>query len=246
MGKRILSQRLGRGTSTFRSPVHLRIASIRYPPLSSTTVKGIVVDIDHEPGRSAPIAIIKLEDGREVYNVAVEGLRVGQIIEVGPGASPSIGNIVPLRNVPEGTRICNIEARPGDGGKFVRSGGGYAILIGKTSTHAIVVLPSGKQKHLLLDCRATIGVVAGGGRLEKPLLKAGNSYHKWKPRARKWPRVRGVAMNAVDHPHGGGSHQSESKPTTVSRRTPPGRKVGHIAAKRTGRKRGAQSESRSQ
>ncbi|MEM4052736.1 MAG: 50S ribosomal protein L2, partial [Ignisphaera sp.] len=81
--------------------------------------------------------------------------------------------------------------------------------------------------------------VAGGGRLEKPLLKAGNAYYKWRAKARKWPRVRGVAMNAVDHPHGGGSHQSESKPTTVSRRAPPGRKVGHIAARRTGRRKGA-------
>lgn len=241
MGKRILAQRLGRGTSTFRSPGHLRIAPIRYPPIS-TTIKGVVIDIVHEPGRSAPIAIIKLEDGKEMCNVAVEGLRVGQIIEAGPTASPSLGNITLLRNIPEGMKICNIEARPGDGGKFVRVGGGYAILIGKTSTHAIVILPSGKQKQFLLDCRATVGVVAGSGRLEKPLLKAGNAYYKWKPRARKWPRVRGVAMNAVDHPHGGGSHQSESKPTTVSRTAPPGRKVGHIAAKRTGRKRGARSE----
>jgi large subunit ribosomal protein L2 len=246
MGKRILAQRLGRGTSTFRSPGHLKIAPVRYPPPSTSTVKGIVVDIVHEPGRSAPVAIIKLEDGREVYNVAVEGLRVGQIIEIGPAASPSNGNILPLKNIPEGTKICNIEARPGDGGKFVRSGGSYAILIGKTATHAIVVLPSSKQKEFLLDCRATIGVVAGGGRLEKPLLKAGNAYYKWKPRARKWPRVRGVAMNAVEHPHGGGSHQSESKPTTVSRNAPPGRKVGHIAARRTGRKKGAQSGSQSQ
>lgn len=239
MGKRILVQRMGRGTQTFRSPKHLKLAPVRYPPPSSETLRGIVVDIVHEPGRSAPIAIIKLEDGKTVHNVAVEGLRVGQIVEIGPSASPSIGNILPLRSIPEGTKICNIEVRPGDGGKLVRSGGGYATLIGKSLTHGVIVLPSGKQKQLLLDCRATIGVVAGGGRLEKPLLKAGNAYYKWKPKARKWPRVRGVAMNAVDHPHGGGSHQSESKPTAVSRNAPPGRKVGHIAARRSGRKKGA-------
>ncbi|MEM0026821.1 MAG: 50S ribosomal protein L2 [Ignisphaera sp.] len=240
MGKRILVQRMGRGTSTFRSPKHIKLAPVKYPHIPLTnTVKGIVVDILHEPGRSAPVALIKLENGEEFYNVAIEGLRVGQIIEIGPNASPSNGNILPLRNIPEGARICNIELRPFDGGKLVRSGGSYAILTGKTSTHAIITLPSGKQKSILLDARATIGVVAGGGRLEKPLLKAGNAYYKWKVKARKWPRVRGVAMNAVDHPHGGGSHQSESKPTTVSRRAPPGRKVGHIAAKRTGRKKGA-------
>ena len=239
MGKRIRVQRIGRSSPTYRSPGHLRIAPVSYPQLLNETVKGVVVDIVHEPGRSAPIAVIKLVNGEEMYNVAVEGLRVGQIVEIGPSAPPSPGNVLPLRNIPEGTKICNIEVRPGDGGKLVRVGGGYAVLIGKTSTHAVVVLPSGKQKELLLDCRATIGVVAGGGRLEKPLLKAGNAYYKWRPKARKWPKVRGVAMNAVDHPHGGGSHQSESKPTTVSRNAPPGRKVGHIAARRSGRKKGA-------
>jgi len=239
MGKRILVQRMGRGTSTFRSPSHLKIAPVRYPQPTSKTMKGIVTEILHEAGRSAPIALIKLEDGEVFYNIAVEGIRVGQIIEIGSEASPNTGNILPLRNIPEGMYICNIEIRPGDGGKLIRVGGSYGILIGKTTTHAIITLPSGKQKLIPLDSRATIGVVAGGGRLEKPLLKAGNAYYKWKVRARKWPRVRGVAMNAVDHPHGGGSHQSESKPTTVSRRAPPGRKVGHIAARRTGRKKGA-------
>jgi large subunit ribosomal protein L2 len=240
MGKRILVQRMGRGTQTFRSPSHLRIAPVKYPSTAvNTLIKGIVVDILHDPGRSAPIALIKLENGEEFYNIAVEGLRVGQVIEIGQNASPSIGNILPLGSIPEGTKICNIELRPNDGGKLVRSGGSYAVITGKTSTHAIITLPSGKQKTILLDARATIGIVAGSGRIEKPLLKAGNAYYKWKVRARKWPRVRGVAMNAVDHPHGGGSHQSESKPTTVSRRAPPGRKVGHIAARRTGRKKGA-------
>lgn len=239
MGKRILSQRMGRGTQVFRSPAHMRVAPVKYPPLGSASKRGIVAEILHEPGRSAPIALIKLEDGSEFYNIAVEGLRIGQVVEIGVDAPPQNGNIVTLRSIPEGTRICNIELRPGDGGKLARTGGSYAILIGKSSTHAVITLPSGRQKTVLLDARATIGVVAGGGRLEKPLLKAGNAYYKWRAKARKWPRVRGVAMNAVDHPHGGGSHQSESKPTTVSRRAPPGRKVGHIAARRTGRRKGA-------
>jgi len=238
LGKRILVQRQGRGTPTFRSPSHLRVAPAHYPPASSETIRGVVAELVHDPGRWVPLARIVLENGLEFYNVAVEGLKVGDVIEIGPDAKPVNGNILPLRSIPEGTRICNIEIRPNDGGKLVRAGGTYATVIGKTSTHAIVVLPSGKQKMIPLDARATIGVVAGGGRLEKPLLKAGNAYHKWKAKAHKWPRTRGVAMNPVDHPHGGGSHQSESKPTTVSRNAPPGRKVGHIAAKRTGRRKG--------
>ena len=239
MGKRILVQRMGRGSPTFRSPSHLRVAPARYPPLTEHAVRGVVAELVHDPGRWVPLARIVLEDGCEFYNVAVEGLRVGQEVEIGAGARPSLGNVLPLREIPEGTRICNIEIRPGDGGKLARSAGAAAVLIGKTRDKAIVQLPSGKQKLLPLTARATIGVPAGGGRIEKPLLKAGAAYHKWKVKARKWPRVRGVAMNAVSHPHGGGSHQSESKPTTVSRRAPPGRKVGHIAARRTGRKKGA-------
>jgi len=214
------------------------VAPAHYPPASSETIRGVVAELVHDPGRWVPLARIVLENGLEFYNVAVEGLKVGDVIEMGPDAKPVNGNILPLRSIPEGTRICNIEIRPNDGGKLVRASGTYATVIGKTSKHAIVVLPSGKQKMIPLDARATIGVVAGGGRLEKPLLKAGNAYHKWKVKARKWPRTRGVAMNPVDHPHGGGAHQSESKPTTVSRNAPPGRKVGHIAAKRTGRRKG--------
>ena len=100
----------------------------------------------------------------------------------------------------------------------------------------MIKLPSDKIKSVSKKAMATVGVVAGGGVTEKPLLKAGANYWKYKVKAKKWPTVRGVAMNAVDHPHGGGSHQSVSRSSTVSRNAPPGRKVGHIAARRAGRK----------
>lgn len=237
MGKRILSQRAGRGTSTFRSPSHLRIASARYPPLSPDTKKGVVVELVHDPGRWVPLARIMLEDGTTFYVPAAEGVYQGQVVYIGPQAPVNVGNILPLSSIPEGTKVYNIELRPGDGGKIARQAGSYAVVLGKSGNYAIVLLPSGEQKTLLGNCRATIGVPAGAGRPEKPLLKAGAAYHKWKVKARKWPRVRGVAMNAVSHPHGGGAHQSVSRSSTVSRMTPPGRKVGHIAAKRTGRKK---------
>ena len=99
----------------------------------------------------------------------------------------------------------------------------------------VVVLPSGEMKRLDPECRATIGVVAGGGRTEKPHVKAGNKYHKMKTRGTKWPNVRGVAMNAVDHPFGGGGRQHPGKPKSISRDAPPGRKVGDISSRRTGR-----------
>jgi len=94
------------------------------------------------------------------------------------------------------------------------------------------------RKTVSNDCRAMVGVVAGGGRLDKPLLKAGRAHHKWKMKRNGWPKVRGVAMKPVEHPHGGGNHQHIGKPGTVRRDTPPGRKVGLIAARRTGRVRG--------
>ncbi len=237
MGKRILAQRAGRGTSTFRSPSHLRVSEAKYPPPSDSTKKGVVVELVHDPGRWVPLARILFEDGSEFYTPAAEGVYQGQVIYVGPQAPIAVGNILPLSSIPEGTKVFNIELRPGDGGKLVRQAGSYSVVLGKSGRYAIVLLPSGEQKMVLGTCRATIGVPAGAGRTEKPLLKAGAAYHKWKVKARKWPRTRGVAMNPVSHPHGGGSHQSVSRSSTVSRHAPPGRKAGHIAASRTGRKK---------
>ncbi len=237
MGKRILVQRMGRGSPTFRSMPWIHPAPARYPPLMPVTLRGRVVELVHDPGRWVPLARIILENGVEFYTVAAEGMYVGQVIKIGPDAEPANGNILPVSRIPEGTQIFNIEIRPGDGGKLARAPGSYAIILGRTGNKTIVQLPSGKAKEIPNDARATVGIPAGGGRLEKPLLKAGNAYYKWSAKAHKWPRVRGVAMNAVSHPHGGGSHQSPSFPTTVAREAPPGQKVGHIAARQTGRKK---------
>jgi large subunit ribosomal protein L2 len=147
------------------------------------------------------------------------------------------GNTTYLKNIPEGTPICNIEAQPGDGGRFARASGTFALVVSREEDKVLVQMPSGKLKWLHPNCRATIGVVACGGRTDKPFVKAGKKYHKMKSKAAKWPRVRGVAMNAVDHPFGGGKHQHVGRPKTVSRNAPPGRKVGSIAARRTGVRR---------
>lgn len=239
MGKRILVQRMGRGSPTFRNRGHLRVGPARYPPLDpNVTLRGRVVELLHDPGRWVPLARIVLENGTEFLTPAVEGMYVNQVIAIGPGAEVVNGNILPVGAIPEGTQVSNIEIRPGDGGKLARSSGAYAVIVGRSGSKTLIQLPSGKIKEVPNNARATIGVIAGGGRIEKPLLKAGAAYHKWKVKARKWPRVRGVAMNAVSHPHGGGSHQSVSFPSTVSRTAPPGQKVGHIAARRTGRRKG--------
>jgi len=196
---------------------------------------GEVIDIEHDPARSAPVARVEFEDGDQRLVLASEGVGLGDTVEVGISAAIEPGNTLPLAEIPEGVPVCNVERQPGDGGKFARSSGVNADLITHERKAAVVQLPSGEIKRLSPDCRATIGVVAGGGRTEKPFVKAGKKYHKMKSRGTKWPRVRGVAMNAVDHPFGGGGRQHPGRPKSVSRDAPPGRKVGDIASKRTGR-----------
>ncbi|PUA33435.1 MAG: 50S ribosomal protein L2 [Zestosphaera tikiterensis] len=237
MGKKTLQQRAGRGGQNFRSPGHLHPAPAKYPPPSEHTLTGVVMEFIHDPGRWVPLARIQLENGVEYYIPAAEGMYVGQKVSIGPDAPPLVGNTLPLGKIPEGTKVYNIELNPGDGGKLARQAGSYALVLGRSGNYTIVLLPSKKQRPILSTARATVGVPAGAGRIEKPLLKAGAAYHKWKVKAHKWPRVRGVAMNAVSHKFGGGIHQRKSHPSTVSRNAPPGRKVGHIAARRTGLKK---------
>ncbi|TRM85584.1 50S ribosomal protein L2 [Sulfolobus sp. F3] len=237
MGKRLLQQRAGKNSPNFRSPSWLRLGKVRYQNITGHFV-GKIIDILHNPGMNEPIALIKLENGIKFYAPAVQGYVIGQKIEFGKGSQVVTGNIIEIGDANEGTIVCNIEENFGDGGKYARSAGSYGVVIGKSGDKVLVRLPSGKIKAVSNKARAMVGVIAGGGITEKPLLKAGANYHKYKVKAKKWPIVRGVAMNAVDHPHGGGLHQSVSRSSTVSRNAPPGRKVGHIAARRTGRKEG--------
>ncbi len=237
MGKRILQQRAGKGGQQFRNRKHLHVAPARYPPPEDKTYKGVVIELLHDPGRWVPLAHVELENGVHYYIPAAEGMYVGQEVQIGPDATIAIGNTLPLSKIPEGTKVYNIELRPGDGGRLARQSGSYAIVVGRSGKYTLIQLPSKKQKSVLSTSRATIGVPAAAGRTEKPILKAGLSYYKWRAKAHKWPKVRGVAMNAVSHKFGGGSHQSVSIPSTVARNAPPGRKVGHIAARRTGRRK---------
>ncbi len=239
MGRRILVQRKGRGTTQWRSKTHKKLAPARHPKWSpDKTYVGRVTKLHHEAGRGAPLAEIRYEGESKLhYIMAPEGMQVGQVVECGEDAALVNGNTLLLEYIPEGTPIYNIEGAPGDGGKYVRSSGLAATIVSIDKTKALIRLPSGSQKTFSPRCRATIGIVAGGGRPEKPFLKAGTVWHHTRPKARKWPVVRGAAMNACSHPHGGGSHQSPGRPSTVSRHAPPGRKVGNIAARRTGRKR---------
>ncbi len=199
-------------------------------------VRGVVRELMHVPGISAPVARVVLEDGREMLMYAVEGMYVGQMIEVGAQAKCSPGNVLPLFKIPEGTMVCNVEKSPGDGGKFARASGTYAVVLSHKldEKKTVLQLPSGKTVEVSSYARATVGIVAGGGRVEKPFLKAGKKYHLAKSKAWKYPTVRGKAMGAYAHPHGGGHHPTGGTP--VSRTAPPGQKVGFIAPRVTGRR----------
>jgi len=164
----------------------------------------------------------------------------GQFVYAGKSASLTVGNILPVNQMPEGTVLSNVESKVGDRGAFARASGTSSIIIGHSEDgkKTRVRLPSGVRKAIPGTCRGMVGIVAGGGRTEKPILKAGNAYHAAKAKRKNWPNVRGVAMNPVEHPHGGGNHQHIGHPSTVRRDTAHGRKVGLIAARRTGLLRG--------
>jgi large subunit ribosomal protein L2 len=228
MGKRVRSRRRGAGTSVYRAPSHRYVADIKLPVIKEG--EGTVLELMNDPSHTAPVAVVKFENDY-YYMLAPSGIAVGDRVYVGPNAPIKEGNILPLGSIPEGIPIHNIELLPGDGGRLVRTAGSSATIVSH-GMKTTVLLPSGKFKLLDPRCRAVIGAVAGAGRSDKPFLKSGNKIHALQSRAKKPYTVRGVAMNAVNHPHGGGNHQHIGKPSTVSKNTPPGRKVGRFAPKR--------------
>ncbi len=235
MGKPLIHQRRGKGSPSFKAPSHRFKTRARYMKFDSIK-KGIVQDLIDDPARDTIVMKVKWEDGKTAEYLAPEGIGIGDEIKQGIDAGINIGNVLPLKSIPDGVPIFNIEISPGDGGSLVRSGGSTAFIISKDEKNAIIKLPSGKTKQINLASLATIGVASGGGRLEKPLMKAGNAYYRNKAKNHRWPTVRGVAMNPVDHPFGGKEHHP-GKATTTKRDASPGRKVGHIAARRTGRRK---------
>ncbi len=238
MGKRILVQRRGRGGKQFRSTITGKIKPAKYPSYTlEERHTGEVVDLIHETGRDAPLAKIRFDDGKYSYVPAVEGTYAGARIELGPNANANPMNISSLDKIPDGTTISCIERNFGDGGRLVKAAGSSAIVFGHADNGVTIRMPSGKFLLLNPNCRAIIGAVSGAGKMEKPFLRAGPKHFALKAKGKMYPRVRGIAMAAVYHPHGGGRHQHPGKQTSVGRTTPPGRKVGNIAPRKTGRSR---------
>ncbi|HET9774806.1 MAG TPA: 50S ribosomal protein L2 [Nitrososphaeraceae archaeon] len=238
MGKRPLVRRRGRGGKQFRAIKVGKIAAAKYPNFKlDEKHSGTVVDIVHERGRDAPLAKVKFDKDIMSFIPAAEGTAVGSIIQTGDGTPATSRNILSLESIPDGTIICNIERNAGDGGKLIKAAGSSAVVFSHSTEGVTIKLPSGKFMTINQKCRAMIGTIAGAGRTDKPFLKAGNKAKYMKAHGKLYPKVRGIAQAAVYHPHGGGRHQHIGRQSSVSRNTPPGRKVGIIAPRKTGRGR---------
>ena len=170
-----------------------------------------IASIEYDPNRSARIALLNYRDGEKRYILAPVGVKIGDVIESGPKADIKTGNALPIANIPLGTVLHNIELRPGEGGKLVRSAGGSAQLMAKEGEYAQIRMPSGEVRKILIVCRATIGQLGNVDHENEVVGKAGRKRHRGIR-----PSVRGIAMNPVDHPHGGGEARSTSgrPPTT--------------------------------
>jgi large subunit ribosomal protein L2 len=234
--------RQGRMTVRHRGGGHARRYRIIDFRRSHDGVPAKVHAIEYDPNRTARIALVHYADGRKAYIVAPLGLKVGDVVRSGADADIRPGNALPLRNIPLGTQVHNIELYPGHGGQLCRAAGAAAQLMAKEGDLALLRLPSGEQRQVRLDCRATVGQVGNLDHENVKGGKAGRSRHRGFR-----PSVRGVVMNPVDHPHGGGEGKAPigrpspvspwGKPTLGKKTRKPRRKSDRLILKRRGGRR---------
>ena len=237
MGKRLIQQKAGRGSSRYTANSHRYKGKTKIPNLDKPTT-AIVQDIIHCPGHNAPLALLLFKDGYKTLIGAHESMSVNSEISYGEQTEIKPGNIANLENIPIGTDVYNIERTPGDGGKFIKTAGVSGKIVAKQENNKIlIIMPSKKQKLFNSKCKAIIGILAGGGRNQKPFVKAGKRWHIRRARGKLFPRTSAVAMNPCNHPFGSGRGRHPGKSTIAPRFAPPGRKVGLLKPKRTGRKR---------
>ncbi|MCK4996979.1 50S ribosomal protein L2 [Candidatus Pacearchaeota archaeon] len=231
MGKRIIQQRRGAGGPTYRASPKSR--SLRPGYSSDATGEYECVKLIGSPGHTIPLAKFMNKEGKMFTTFAVNLLYIGQKITINGNKK---GDITKLGDMKNGTEVFNLEHNPKDGGKFVRTGGNYATVMAKEGDIVKVMMPSKRTKKFNTNCRATIGRAAGDGRMDKPILKAGNKFYIMKSKSKLWPIVSAVKMNAIDHPFGSGRGK-RMKSKIAKRNASPGKKVGHIRPSRTGRKK---------
>ncbi|PIO08315.1 50S ribosomal protein L2 [Candidatus Pacearchaeota archaeon CG10_big_fil_rev_8_21_14_0_10_34_12] len=232
MGKRIIQQARGKGSHTYRVKRKAFMQRLKYPP--KLEGEGKVIRLLNSGGHSAPLAKIKYSNGI-FYIPAFEKMMEGQKINFSSKEAKE-GDIMELGNIPVKTQIYCIESKPRDGGIFIKTAGSSATISRIVGDEIFVLMPSKKEKKFNKHCRAIVGVIAGAGRLEKPILKAGKQFHIKKAKSKLWPRTSALKMNAIDHPFGSGRGKNP-KSKIAKRNAPPGAKVGLIRPRRTGRKK---------
>jgi large subunit ribosomal protein L2 len=232
MGKRIIVQARGHGSFSYRARRSAFRIKLKYP--RELIGEGEVARLFNTSGHFAPLAEIKYDKGN-FYIPACKGMIENQKIKFG-GKEITDGNILQLKDIPIKTQIYNIESRPGDGGVFIKTGGSYATVNRIMGDKVLVLMPSKKEKEFNGKCRAIVGSVAGSGRLDKPIVKAGKSFYIKKTRNKLWPRTSAVKMNVIDHPFGSGRGK-RIKSKIAKRNAPAGARVGLIRPRRTGRKK---------
>jgi large subunit ribosomal protein L2 len=231
MGKTIIQQARGHGSFSYR----VRRNAFRYKLQYARNLvgEGTVIKLFHSAGHSAPLAKIKV--GEEIFYIpACKGMFEGMKISFDKEVKD--GNILKLKDIPVKTFIYDIESRPGDGGMFIKTAGSSAVVSRIIGEKIFVLMPSKKEKQFNPNCRAIIGEIAGAGRLDKPLVKAGKNFYIKKARNKLWPRTSALKFNAIDHPFGSGRGK-RIKSKIAKRNAPAGAKVGLIRPSRTGRKK---------
>ena len=230
MGKTIIQQARGHGSFSYRVRRNAFRFKLQYP--RKLEGEGKVLKLFHSAGHSAPLAKVKVD--KEIFYIpAFKGMIEGQKIFFNEVKD---GNILKLKDIPVKTMIYDIESRPGDGGMFIKTAGSSAVVSRIIGDKIFVLMPSKKEKQFNPNCRAIVGEIAGAGRLDKPLVKAGKNFYIKKARNKLWPRTSALKFNAIDHPFGSGRGK-RIKSKIAKRNAPAGAKVGLIRPSRTGRKK---------
>jgi large subunit ribosomal protein L2 len=233
MGKRIIQQARGHGSMTYQVRKKAFVYRIQYP--RKLQGEGTVVKLINSTAHSAPLARVLHSEGI-FYIPAFKEMVEGQKVSFDENGEIKNGNILPLGKIPVKTFVYCIESRPGDGGKFIKTGGSNAVVARVIGDKILVLMPSKKEKSFNSKCRAIVGQIAGHGRLDKPIIKAGKMHYIRKSRNKFWPRTSAVKVNAIDHPFGSGRGKN-IKSKIAKRNAPAGRRVGLIRPRRTGKQK---------
>lgn len=232
MGKRIIQQARGHGSSTYRVSKKAFRYKLQFP--KNLSGEGTVVKLLNSRAHSAPLAKVANKEG-SFYIPAFKNMVEGQKIYFDNG-EVKVGNILKLKDIPVKTNVYCVESKVGDGGKYIKSGGNSGTVARVIGELIYVAMPSKKEKAFNGNCRAIVGVIAGEGRLEKPIIKAGKQHYIKKTKSKLWPRTSAIKVNAIDHPFGSGRGKNP-KSKIAKRNAPAGAKVGLLRPRQTGKRK---------